>query len=152
MIYRNYTVAGEDVNDTMMMENKAYVSYSIRLLYHYLFHNGFSRQKLTTLHLDLQENNHELVCYQNLMFTQPFLVLLKHCRIDEKISIKTSFFNAKDECCAEVTATIECVDPISRESILVPKQILRHFNTVVKKQSGNYKRPLENFNKTIHTL
>ncbi len=81
------------------------------------------------LHLGLQERNHELVCYKNLMFTEQFFVEMKHCCIDDKINIKSCFFNSKNECCAEVTKEIEWFDDIRREVIAAPKQILRHFNS-----------------------
>ncbi|BDU26204.1 MULTISPECIES: hypothetical protein [unclassified Flavobacterium] len=127
MICKNYVVTGEDVNDFMVMESAAYISYSVRLLYHFLFYNGFSKEKLNTLNLDLHEGNHELICYKDLMFTQHFFVELKHFYIDDKIRIKSSFFNSKNECCAEVTKEVEWFDPIRRQVIETPKQILLHF-------------------------
>jgi hypothetical protein len=127
MICKNYVVTGEDVNDFMVMESAAYISYSVRLLYHFLFYNGFSKEKLNTLNLDLHEGNHELICYNDLMFTQHFFVELKHFYIDDKIRIKSSFFNSKNECCAEVTKEVEWFDPIRRQVIETPKQILLHF-------------------------
>ncbi|MWB93282.1 hypothetical protein GON26_02830 [Flavobacterium sp. GA093] len=127
MICKNYVVAGEDVNDFMVMENAAYLSYTKRLLYHFLFENGFSREKLNTFNLGLQERNHVLVCYQNLMFTEPFFVEMKHFSVDDKISFKSLFFNSKKECCAEVTKEVEWFDNIKKEAIAVPKQILLHF-------------------------
>ncbi len=120
-------MTGEDVNDSMVMESAAYISYSVRLMYHFLFYNGFSKEKLNILNLGLHEGNHELICYKDLMFTQHFFVELKHFSIDDKITIKSSFFNSKNECCAEVTKEVEWFDPIRREVIETPKQILMHF-------------------------
>ncbi|MCD0472279.1 hypothetical protein [Flavobacterium sp. JAS] len=131
MICKNYVVAGEDVDDLMVMESNAYVSYTLRLLYHFLFNNGFTKEKLKTLHLGLQEGNHVLVCYKNLMFTEQFFVEMKHCYIDDKINIKSCFFNSKNECCAEVTKEVEWFDYARREVIAAPKQILQHFNTKI---------------------
>lgn len=128
MICKNYVVAGEDVNDYMVMENTAYISYTLRLLYHFLFNNGFSKEKLNALHLGLQEGHHELICYKNLMFTEPFFVEMKHCYINDTIKIKSSFFNSKNECCAEVTKEVEWFDSIRKEIIATPKVILQHFN------------------------
>ncbi|TDE03466.1 hypothetical protein [Flavobacterium hiemivividum] len=128
MICKNYVVTGEDVNDYMIMESSAYISYTLRLLYHFLFNNGFSKQKLNTLHLGLQEGQQELVCYKNLMFTEAFFIEMKHCHIDDKIKIKSSFFNSKKECCAEVIKEVEWFDMISQKVIKVPKDIQRHFN------------------------
>jgi len=128
MICKNYIVTGEDVNDNMVMENTAYISYTIRLFYHFLFNNGLSREKLNTLHLSLQEGNHEFVCHKNLMFTEHFFVEMKHCYIDNKIIIKSCFFNSKNECCAEVTKEVEWFDAIRKEVIAAPKQIQQHFN------------------------
>lgn len=128
MICKNYVVAGEDVNDVMIMESDAYISYTLRLLYRFLFDNGFSKEKLNALHLGFQEGNHELVCYKNLMFTELFFVKIENCCIDDKIKIKSCFFNSKNECCAEVTKEVEWFDYIRREVITAPKQILQHFN------------------------
>nr|WP_315150733.1 hypothetical protein [uncultured Flavobacterium sp.] len=128
MICKNYVVAGEDVNDVMIMESDAYISYTLRLLYRFLFDNGFSKEKLNALHLGLQVGNHELVCYKNLMFTEPFFVKIENCCIEDKIKIKSCFFNSKNECCAEVTKEVEWFDHIRREVIAAPKQILNHFN------------------------
>ncbi|KAF2516644.1 hypothetical protein [Flavobacterium foetidum] len=127
MIYKNYVVTGEDVNDYMVMENAAYASYTLRLLYHFLFYNGFSKERLNYMHLSLQEGNHELVSHKDLMFTEHFLVELKHCTIDDKINLKSYFFNSKNECCAEVTKEVKWFDPISKEVIKTPQLILRHF-------------------------
>ena len=128
MICKNYIVAGEDVNDFMVMESTAYISYTLRVLNHFLFKNGFSKEKLNALHLSLQGGHHELVCYKNLMFTEPFFVEMKNCHIDDKINIKSFFFNTKYECCAEVTKEVEWFDNISKEVIAAPKKILLHFN------------------------
>jgi len=129
MISKNYSVTGEDVNDYMVMESKAYISYTLRLLYHFLFDNGFSKEKLNILNLGLQEKNQTLVCYKNLMFTERFSVELKQFYIDNKISIKSYFFNSKKECCAEVTIEVEWFDNSRKEVIMPPKQILQHFNS-----------------------
>ena len=129
MICKNYVVAGEDVNDVMIMENDAYISYTVRLLYSFLFDNGFSKQKLNALHLGLQLGNHELICYKNLMFTEHFFIKIENYWIDDKIKIKSCFFNSKNECCAEVTKELEWFDHIRREIITTPKQILKHFGS-----------------------
>lgn len=128
MICKNYIVAGEDVNDFMVMESTAYISYTLRLLYHFLFDKGFSKEKLNTLHIGLQEGNHVFVSYKNLMFTEPFFVEMKQCYIEDKINIKSYFFNSKKECCAEVTKEVLWFDHIRREVITAPKQILQHFD------------------------
>lgn len=129
MICKNYVVSGEDVNDSMIMEDSAYISYTLRLLYHFLFYNGVSREKLNALHVELQEGNQVLFFHKNLMFTEPFFIELKHCYINDKINIKSSFFNSKKECCAEITKELEWIDSIRKEIIPAPKQILKHFDT-----------------------
>ncbi|AOC97022.1 hypothetical protein BB050_03944 [Flavobacterium anhuiense] len=128
MICRNYIVTGEDVNDYMVMEDTAYISYTLRLLYHFLFNNGFSKVKLNYMHLDLQEGNHELVCHKDLMFTQSFLVEMKYCHIQDNINFKSCFFNSRNECCAEVIKEVKWFDPISKEVIRTPKNILKQFH------------------------
>ncbi|TDW47300.1 hypothetical protein EV144_105319 [Flavobacterium sp. 270] len=132
MICKNYVVTGEDVDNVMVMESAAYISYTLRLWYRFLFDNGFSKEKLNALHLGFLEGNHELICYKNLMFTEQFLIEMKHCYIDDKINIKSCFFNSKNECCAEVTKEVEWFDSIRREVIAAPKQILQHFNSNAK--------------------
>jgi hypothetical protein len=128
MICKNYVVTGQDVNGDMEMENTAYISYTLRLLYRFLFDNGFSKEKLNALHLGLQVENHELVCYKNLMFTEPFFIKIENCCIEDKIKIKSCFFNSKNECCAEVTKEVEWFDHIRSQVIVTPKKILQHFN------------------------
>ncbi|MEM0578663.1 thioesterase family protein [Flavobacterium polysaccharolyticum] len=128
MFGKNYVVTGDDVNDFMVMENDAYFSYTLRLLYVFLFNNGFSKEKLNALHLGFKEGNHRLTCYKNLMFTQPFYIEMNHCYIDDKIMIKSRFFNLKKECCAEVTKEVEWFDYARREVIPTPRKIMKHFN------------------------
>ncbi|WDF66100.1 hypothetical protein [Flavobacterium sp. KACC 22763] len=126
MICRNYIVTGEDVNDYMVMEDAAYISYALRLLYHFLFNNGFSKEKLNSMHLGLQEGNHELICHKALMFTQSFSVEMKYCHIGDTINFKSCFSNSNNECCAEVIKEVKWFDPISREVVKTPKQVLSH--------------------------
>lgn len=127
MICKNYVVTGEDVNNFMVMEDDAYVSYTLRLLYRYLFENGYSKEKLNSLHLGLQQANHEFNCYKNLMFTEHFFIEIKHCYIDDKISVESCFFNLKKECCAEAKIEVEWFDHNRREIIATPKAILHYF-------------------------
>lgn len=128
MICKNYIVTGEDVDDAMIMESTAYISYTLRLLHHFLFNNGFSKEKLNTLHLGFQEGKNELICYKNLMFTEAFLIEMKHCYIQDKISIKSLFYNSKNEFCAEVANELQWFDKLSNEVIVTPQKILQHFN------------------------
>jgi len=128
MICKNYTVTGEDVDDIMVMEKTAYISYTIRLLYRFLYDNGFSREKLNHLNLGIQQVNHGLVCYKNLMFTEHFLVEMNQFNIEDKINFKSFFFNSKNECCAEISNEVQWFDPISRNIVATPKHILQHFS------------------------
>ncbi|REG99529.1 hypothetical protein [Flavobacterium aquicola] len=132
MISKNYTVSGEDVNDVMIMESSAYNSYTIRLLYSFLFDNGFTREKLNSLNLGLQEGQEEFVCYKNLMFTESFFIEMKYCKIDDKISVKSSFFNSKNEHCAEVTKELQWYDNFKKEVITTPVKIQNHFNLNIR--------------------
>ncbi|RUT72176.1 hypothetical protein D0817_00730 [Flavobacterium cupreum] len=129
MICKNYVVSGEDVNDNMVMESTAYISYTLRVLYHFLFENGFSKERLRTLQLGLQEGHHALVSYKDLMFTESFFVEMKQCYIADKIIMESYFFNSKNECCAAVTKEVEWFDPVRSKVIATPKQILRYFNS-----------------------
>jgi hypothetical protein len=129
MICINYVVTGQDVNDDMEMESTAYISYTLRLLYRFLFDNGFSKEKLNAKHLGLQVENHKLVCYQNLMFTEPFFIKIENYCIGDKIKIKSCFFNSKNECCAEVTKEVEWFDYVRKKVIPTPKNYF-HNNPV----------------------
>lgn len=128
MICKNYVVSGEDVNDSMVMESTAYISYTLRLLDHFLFANGFSKERLKALQLGLQEGHHQLVPFKDLMFTESFFVEMKQCYIADKILMESCFFNSRNECCAVVTKEVEWFDPVRSQVIAAPKQILRHFN------------------------
>lgn len=130
MIGKNYVVTGQDVNDFMIMEKEAYISYTLRLLYIFLFNNGFSKEKLNALHIGFKEGNQKLICYKDLMFTQPFYIEMSDCYIDDKVIIKSRFFNLKKECCAEVTKEVEWFDYARREVIPVPRKIIKHFNHI----------------------
>ncbi|SFE08998.1 thioesterase family protein [Flavobacterium phragmitis] len=129
MICKNYVVTGEDVNDYMVMEDTAYISYTMRLLYHFLFDNGFSKEKLNYMHLGLQEGNHELIFHRKLMFTEHFFVRIKYCNIEDKINIKSYFFNSKNQCCAEVIKELEWFDSLNKKIIPAPRKIKKHFNS-----------------------
>lgn len=127
MITKNYVVIGKDVNDYMVMQSEAYLSYTLRLLYCFLFQNGFSKEKLNTLHLGFKEGTHRILSHQNLMFTEHFCIELKHCKIDDKIIVNSRFFNQKKECCTEVSIEFEWFDYVRSETIPTPKKILEHF-------------------------
>lgn len=127
MICKSYTVTGEDVNDDMVMENTSYISYTLRLLYHFLFDSGFSKEKLNALHLEFQQEKTVLVLYKNLMFTESFTVKLRYCQIDSSIVIESSFYNSKEECCAEVTKEIKWFDSKAMKVISTPVHIRKFF-------------------------
>ena len=130
MIGKNYVVTGQDVNDFMVMENAAYFSYTLRLLYIFLFYNGFSKEKLNALQIGFKEGNQRLICNKDLMFTEPFYIEMTDCYIDNKVIIKSRFFNLKKECCAEVTKEVEWFDYARREVIPAPRKIIKHFNHI----------------------
>ncbi|WP_288251381.1 hypothetical protein [uncultured Flavobacterium sp.] len=110
------------------MESTAYISYTLRLLYHFLYNNGFSKEKLNALHLGIQEENNKLLHYKNLMFTEPFSIELKYCHINEKINMKSSFLNSKQECCAEVFKELQWFNMVQQKVVITPKKIFNHFN------------------------
>lgn len=131
MICKNYSVTGEDVNDYMVMENTAYISYTIRLLYHFLFGHGFSKEKLNALQLGLKEESEQLVIYKDLMFTASFSAHIKRCQIDDIIKIESHFFNSKNECCAIVIKEIKWFDTLKKENIATPSNILKYFGAAL---------------------
>lgn len=130
MIRKNYVVKGEDVDDYMVMENTSYLSYSFRLLYHFLFQKGYSKEKLNALKLGLKEGNHTLMIYKNLMFTQAFSVEMDYCYSNGNININSYFFNAQNVICADLILEVNWFDYNRGEIIAVPRQIIQHFYDV----------------------
>lgn len=128
MVRKNYVVTGEDVNDFMVMENTAYLSYALRMLYHFLFEKGYSREKLNRLQLGLQEGNHTLIYYKKLMFTENFFVEMDYCCKNEKVKMKNRFYNSQKELCAEITQEVEWFDYNLGMVIPAPRQLVFSFS------------------------
>ena len=61
MFIRTFKVKGEDVNDFMIMQNFAYLSYSSKLLEVYLLEKGYSQLKLNSLKIGWQKSNDRLI-------------------------------------------------------------------------------------------
>ncbi|MEQ6124776.1 hypothetical protein AAON49_11275 [Pseudotenacibaculum sp. MALMAid0570] len=130
MFTRNYKVKGEDVNDFMIMQNFAYVSYSSKLIEAYLLEKGFPRLKLNSLKIGWQKSNDQLQNTKHLMFTELFTVRLNFERTyTQKSVVKTyiDFYNAKNELCATLITDLQWLDYTTLKLIIPPKNIAQHF-------------------------
>jgi acyl-CoA thioesterase FadM len=128
MFRKTYTVKGDDVNDFMVMENFAYLSYTVRILQNFLFEKGYSRRKLNDLNLGLQEFNHELIYHKRLMFNEVFFIEMEFNNDNPKINIKNRFFNLNNELCVEVSKELNWYDYNRGEIAIPPKQMIQHFS------------------------
>ena len=61
MFTRNFRVKGDDVNDFMVMENAAFLTYSSKIVEVFLLDNGFSNLKLNSLKIGWQKSNDRLI-------------------------------------------------------------------------------------------
>lgn len=133
MFKRTYEVKGEDVNDFMVMQHFAYLSYASRIVDVFLFEEGYSRQKLNNLKIGLQECGEELIHHKQLMFGQTFFVNLEFATITnnkQKVNTKVCFFNIKKELCAVVFSELCWFDYGCWEVTTPPKKMGEHFLTV----------------------
>lgn len=130
MFQRNYTVKGKDVNDFMVMQNAAYLSYASKIVETFLFVNGFTNLKMNNLKVGLQKNNDQIKKTKNLMFTQSFSVFLI-CKefgfSDQKMNVEIHFYNNNKELCATVLRELFWFDYTSWQTINPPKVISKHF-------------------------
>lgn len=132
MFRRTYKVKGEDVNDFMVMQNFAYLSYSSKLLEVYLLEKGYSQLKLNTLKIGWQKSNDRLINKQRLMFTESFSVQLNFSETsmkENKMTVLVDFYNAKNELCATLMTELQWFDYNAWEIITPPKGIAQHFYT-----------------------
>ena len=107
MFHIDYRVKGEDVNDHMAMESRAYHSYSTRHIYNFLFQLGYSRQRLNKLRIIPQEQKSHFELIKPLMFGNSFSIILHVKTYDPYIGsfeLKNSFFNSNKELCAIITS------------------------------------------------
>jgi len=130
MYRRTYQVKGEDVNDFMVMQNFAYLTYASRSLESFLFEKGYTKRKLGSLKMGLQERSGELIYQKHLMFTQIFSVNLEFSVITDnkgKMSVKHNFYNEKNELCAMVINELYWFDYSCGEIVAPPKKIMEPF-------------------------
>ena len=130
MFIRNYKVKGEDVNDFMIMQNFAYLSYSSKLIESYLLEKGYPRLKLNSLKIGWQKSNDQLLNKKHLMFAQEFTIRLNFdCNQINENGIKTyiDFYNSKGELCATLTTDLQWFDYENWKQITPPKKIAQHF-------------------------
>ncbi len=130
MIVRTYKVRGEDVNDFMIMQNFAYLTYSSKLLEVFLQEKGFSKLKLNSLKIGWQKSNDRLINKQRLMFTEPFIVHLNFSKANQeenKTTVHIDFYNAKNELCTALITELQWFDYNAWEIISPPKKIAQHF-------------------------
>lgn len=129
MFVRNYKVRGEDVNDFMVMENFAYLSYASRMIEAYLMENGFPKMKLNSLKIGWQKSNDQLKNKKHLMFTQNFSVHLNFSTTYRKDGVHTSvdFYNEKSELMATVNTELTWFNYETWERIAPPHRIMHLF-------------------------
>lgn len=131
MFVRNYKVKGEDVNDFMVMQNYAYLSYSSRMIESYLMENGFPKMKLNSLKIGWQKSNDRLQNKKQLMFTQSFSVRLNFDSHFDGSSIKTyiDFYNERGELTTTLTTDLSWINYESWERIVTPHNMIHLFTT-----------------------
>ncbi|MBL4605398.1 MAG: hypothetical protein JKY02_07010 [Flavobacteriaceae bacterium] len=130
MFIRTYKVKGEDVNDFMVMQNFAYLTYSSKLLGVYLLEKGYSQVMLNSLKIGWQKNNDRLVNKKRLMFTESFSIHLNFSETsmkENKMTVLVDFYNAKNELCATLITELQWFDYNAWEIISPPKKIAQHF-------------------------
>ena len=130
MFQRTYKVQGEDVNDFMVMQNRAYLKYASKIVETFLFVNGFTRLKMNKLQVGLQNSNDQITRQKNLLFTQGFSVkitfdTLSFCQ--QKMTVTVAFFNQKEELCATVIRDLFWFDYKSWQAITPPKNLTEFF-------------------------
>lgn len=129
MFVRNYRVKGEDVNDFMVMQNFAYLSYSSRLIETYLMENGFPQMKLNSLKIGWQKSNDQLQNKKPLMFTQNFSVRLNFDTSSDENHIKTfvDFYNERGELTTTLTTDLSWINYESWEAMKPPHNMMHLF-------------------------
>lgn len=123
MIRKNYVVRGQDVDDCMVMEDTAYLTCALRLVYHFLFEKGYSKERLNTLKLDLMVKDFKLISYKKLMFTEQFSLEMSYCYKKEMMNIKSHYFNSENFLCAEMTLEVYWFNYNCGQIIAVPKPL-----------------------------
>ncbi len=130
MFLRNYKVKGSDVDDFMVMQNKAYLEYSSKIFNTFLFVKGYTKLKMNKLKVGLQNKNDQVIQYQPLLFTQDFSVQLEFKKIvftDQKMNIEIHFLNQDKELCATIKRAFFWFDYTSWQTISPPKTIASFF-------------------------
>ena len=130
MFTRNYTVKGEDVNDFMVMQNKAYLKYTSKIMDTFLHVNHFTKLKMNTLQIGLQNNNDEITQYKPLLFTNSFSVALdckSLCDSSSKMQVTVYFYDNNEEMCGLVSREISWFNYKTWQVEHPPKVIRNYF-------------------------
>jgi acyl-CoA thioesterase FadM len=129
MFNRNYKVRGEDVNDFMVMQNFAYLSYSSKLIEAYLLEHGFSQVKLNSLQLGWQKSNDHLRNKKHLMFAQNFTARLNFgaSSIENGVTTFIDFYDDRQELVATITTQLTWFDYEAWTFVSPPQQIANLF-------------------------
>jgi acyl-CoA thioesterase FadM len=135
MFVRNYRVKGADVNDFMVMQNFAYLSYSSKIIEAYLLENGFSPMKLNNLQIGWQKNNDQLRNKHHLMFAQDFSVRLnfESSLHQEAISTFVDFYNSEGALVATVITQLQWMNYSDWKFISTPKNMKHLFERNFRK-------------------
>ena len=129
MFYRNYKVRGEDVNDFMVMQNFAYLSYSSKLIEVYLLEHGFSQLKLNSLQLGWQKSNDHLRNKKHLMFAKNFTARLNfgESTRNKSTTVFIDFYDDQQELVATLTTELSWFDYEAWDFVSPPQQIANLF-------------------------
>jgi acyl-CoA thioesterase FadM len=130
MFIREYKVKGEDVNDFMVMQNEAYLKYTSKILETFLYVKGYTKLKMNSLKIGLQNRNSKLKQFDNLFFTQNFTIVLEFRKIDtilQKMEIVLNFYNKENSLITTIERDFFWFDYNILEVIAPPKVISKHF-------------------------
>lgn len=130
MFQRSYKVKGKDVNDFMVMQNASYLYYSSKIVETFLFVKGFTKLKMNSLKVGLQNNSDQIVLYKPLFFTQRFYIDLEFKNIvysNQKMSISIHFYNENNELCATIIRAFFWFDYTTWHAVAPPKKIANYF-------------------------
>jgi acyl-CoA thioesterase FadM len=129
MFVRNYRVKGEDVNDFMVMQNFAYLSYSSKIIEAYLLENGFSQLKLNALQIGWQKSNDHLRNKKHLMFAKNFTARLNFGETtrEKAVTAFIDFYDDQQELVATLTTELTWFDYEDWTIVSPPQQIDRLF-------------------------
>ena len=117
------------MNDFMVMQNFAYLTYASRLIEAYLMENGFPKMTLNNLKIGWQKSNYQMRNKKHLMFTQQFSAELNFGAHHPENGIETyiHFYNSEQLLVATVCTELLWVDYRNWQQIPLPKSLQHLF-------------------------